>query len=309
MSTMLRNQFSNFFFSRLPFIDHIMRETYGMYPEQFSKFFRVKKSGRAFENVLSMISLGYLAEKGEDEAVTYDSFKQGPYSKFIHTTHALAVRTSMEAMQDDGDGILKGGAQALARSARYTPEIVAANIINNGESAPSDANKFVAPRSEALFSATHSTPFSESAATYSNLGSADFSITALRAALSNMQRITDERGKLVRFTPDVVFGSPEMQYIFQEILNSDGKAGTADNDLNAFRVLFNLSPVQWHYLTDLDAWYLRAKPNEHGLVFYWRMPFATDHDMDFDTGGSKSKIVGRFSAGYESWRGLYASTP
>jgi hypothetical protein len=193
----------------------------------------------------------------------------------------------------------------LGRSARYTPELVAAAIINNGKTASAGlaADKFVAARSEALFSATHAM----TNGTYSNLGTADFSITSLRAALNNIARIPDERGKLVRFTPSTIFAAPEMQYVMEELLNSAGKSGTADNDLNAFKTLFNLTARQWHYLTDLDAWYMQCAGHE--MNFYWRVPFATDHDTDFDTGGAKTKIRGRFSCGYSAWRGMYASTP
>lgn len=306
--TMLRAHFSDFFFSRVPFVDHTIWDTYGMYPEEYRKFFRVKGSSRAFENVLGMAGLGHLAEKGEDEPISYDRLYQGKKSQYIHTEYALGVRTSETALEDDIDGILKQSAVALGRSASYTPEIVAAAIINNGETANCGlgTDKFTAPGGEALFTASHA---NLDGSTYSNLGSADFSITALRDCLNNIGRITDERSKLVRFTPNVVFGAPEMQYIFQEVLNSSGKSGTADNDLNAFRVLFNLSPQSWHYLTDTDAWYVQCMPTEHELWFFWRRPFRTDHDTDFDTGGVKSKISGRFSCGFSNWRGIYASTP
>lgn len=308
MSTMMRNQFQDAFFQRVPFIDHTIMGTYDMYPEQYSKFFKTKSSGRAFENVTSMIGTGYLVERGEDEAVSYDRIYQGPKAQFIHTEYALALRTSQVALEDDIDGILKQGAMHLGRSARYTPEMLAAVIFNSGETAAAGlgVEKFTAPRGEALFSATHAM---HNGGTYSNLGAADFGITSLRAALNNIARVPDERGKLVRFTPDRIVGSPEMQYIFQEILNSDGKSGTADNDLNAFRVLFSLRTDEWHYLNDLDAWYLLCTPAEHELWFFWRKAFETSHDTDWDTGGAKSKIRGRMSCGYAGWRGTYASTP
>lgn len=308
MSTMMRNQFQDAFFARVPFIDHTIMDTYDMYPQEYSNFFKVKSSGRAFENVTSMIGTGHLVERGEDEAVTYDRIYQGPKSQYIHTEYALALRTSQVALEDDIDGILKNGAMHLGRSASYTPELLAAAIINNGETAASglSTDKFTAPRGEALFSGTHAL---HNATTYSNLGSSDFGITSLREALNNIARIPDERGKLVRFRPDKLFGAPEMQYIFQEVLNSDGKSGTADNDLNAFRVLFDLRIFSWHYLTDTDAWYIQCMPSEHEMWFFWRVPFETSYDTDFDTGGSKMKIRGRMSMGYSGWRGMYSSTP
>lgn len=310
MSTMLRNQFQDFFFQRLPFIDHVINDIYNTYPQKYREIFNVKTSRRAFENVAGMTSLGYLARYGEDEPVTYDKFYQGPSSQYIHIKMGLGVRTSMEAMQDDIDGILSGTARALGRSAAYAPEILAANVINDGETASTDAN-FTPPRSEALFTSSHSIPhaYDGGSSTYSNLGSSDFSITSLRSALNNMARIPDERGKLVRFTPQLLLGAPEMQYQFEEVLRSSKKSGTADNDLNAFQTLFDLTHMGWHFLTDYDAWYLRAKKSETDLNFFWRMPFKTDYDDDFDTGGMKTKIVGRFICGWSNWRGWYASTP
>lgn len=309
MSTMLRNQFQDFYFERVPFVDHIIRDTYNSYPQKYREIFTVKSSGRAFENVLGVTSLGYLARVGEDEPVTYDKIYQGPRSKFVHIKMGLAVRTSMESMQDDIDGILSNMARGLGRSASYAPEILAASIINDGETASTD-EMFTPPRSEALFSSSHSIPHGyDGTSSYSNLGASDFSITSLRTALNNMARIPDERGKLVRFTPDMLLGAPEMQYVFEEILNSTGKSGTADNDLNAFKTLFDLTHMGWHYISDTDAWYLLAKKSERDMVFYWRMPFSTDYDDDWDTGGMKTKIMGRMSCGWSNWRGIYASTP
>lgn len=43
MSTMMRNQFQDAFFQRVPFIDHTIMDTYDMYPEQYSKFSRLSQ--------------------------------------------------------------------------------------------------------------------------------------------------------------------------------------------------------------------------------------------------------------------------
>ena len=300
MSTMLRDQFEDMFFSRLPFIDHIIFEKYSSYPEEFSRYFNMNSSTRAFENVTGVTSFDYLIEKPEGTAVNYDSMLQAYDSNYTHLTYALGFRLSMESMQDDIDGILKRGAQALGSSAKYTPELVAAAVFNTGftpSTAPFDG--------VCLFSTAHKL---RGGGEYSNTlaTAADLSVTSLQNLLNQFSAQVDDRGKKLMIQPRHLIVPQELSWTADQLLGSTNLPGSADNDVNSLRMA-GLTWSTWHYLTDPNAWFIQGNVSDTELNFFWRMQFATDHDVDFDTDDGKTKIVGRFSVGHSDARAIMGS--
>lgn len=303
MSTMLRQQFEDLFFERLPFIDHIIFEKYSAYPEEFSRYFNMNTSTRAFENVTGVVGFDYLSEKPEGQSINYDTLLQGYDSKYTHVTYGLGFRTSMESLQDDIDGIMRRGAMALGASARYTPELVAADIFNNGFD-----SSFPGPDGVELFASTPGSAHDLIGGGEAINGYAtDLSVTSLQNMLNNFAAQTNDRGQLLQIQPRHLIVPQELSWTAQQLLGSEGLPGTADNDINSLQMM-GMTWSTWHYLTDSNAWFVQADVSETELHFFWRMQFSTDHDIDFDTGDGKSKIIGRFSVGWSDWRGVFGSS-
>ena len=101
---------------------------------------------------------------------------------------------------------------------------------------------------------------------------------------------------------------PNLQFVATRLLETEGRLGTADNDINAIR---NNGSVPGgytvnHYLTDTDAWFLMTDvPN--GLKHFTRSPMATSMDADFDTGNSRYKARERYSFGVSDPLGIFGS--
>lgn len=300
MSTMLRRQFEDLFFERLPFIDHIIFMKYSQYPEEYSRYFNMNSSNRAFENVTGVVGFDYLSEKPEGQAINYDTMLQGYDTNYEHVTYGLGFRTSMESLQDDVDGIMRRGAMALGASARYTPEIVAADVFNNAFSSTTGS-----PDGVALCATNHPLIGGGTASNELDPG-ADLSVTSLQNLVNQMAQTVNDRGQKLMIQPRHLIVPQELSWTAEQLLGSPGLPGTADNDINSLRMM-GMTWSTWHYLTDANNWFLQADVSETELHFFWRMPFATDHDMDFDTGDGKSKIIGRFSVGWSDWRGLHGS--
>jgi hypothetical protein len=89
------------------------------------------------------------------------------------------------------------------------------------------------------------------------------------------------------------------------ILQSDGRAGTANNDPNAFKLLGAVPEVVInHYLDDPDAWILQTNaPN--GLISYQRRALELEDDTDFETENRKHKASERYSAGWADPRAIF----
>ena len=89
-----------------------------------------------------------------------------------------------------------------------------------------------------------------------------------------------------------------MQFTATRLLETEGRVGTADNDLNTIKTN-GVVPEGYtinHYLTSTGNWFLTTDiPN--GLKHFTRAKMTTGMDADFDTGNSRYKARERYSFG------------
>ena len=87
---------------------------------------------------------------------------------------------------------------------------------------------------------------------------------------------------------------------------SQGRTGTADNDINA-SVSMGMLPQGYrvnNYLTDTDSWYIITDvPN--GMKMFQRAALKTAMEGDFDTGNVRYKARERYSFGVSDYRGIF----
>ena len=136
----------------------------------------------------------------------------------------------------------------------------------------------------------------------------DLNETSLESAIIQISNWTDERGLLVAGKPKKLIIPPDLMFIAQRLLKTEGRVGTADNDINAVRSMgvipggFSVN----HYLTDTNAWFITTDiPN--GLKYFVRTPMSTSMDGDFDTGNARYKARERYSFGVSDALGIFGS--
>jgi hypothetical protein len=130
----------------------------------------------------------------------------------------------------------------------------------------------------------------------------------LKPPLLQISQWTDERGLLIAAKPRKLVIPPALQFVATRLLETEGRVGTADNDLNALRSNGAIPEGYTvnHYLTDTNAWFLMTDiPN--GLKHFTRSPMATSMDADFDTGNSRYKARERYSFGVSDPLGIFGS--
>ena len=136
----------------------------------------------------------------------------------------------------------------------------------------------------------------------------DLNETSLEAAIIQIGNWTDERGLKIAAQPKKLIIPTNLQFVATRLLETEGRVGTADNDLNALRSNGSV-PGGYavnHYLTDTDAWFLMTDvPN--GLKHFTRSPMSTSMDADFDTGNSRYKARERYSFGVSDPLGIFGS--
>ena len=208
-----------------------------------------------------------------------------------------------EAIEDNlYDSLSSRYTKALARAMAYTKQVKAATILNNAFSSGTtygDGVELCATDHPLVNGGTNS---NEPAV------AADLNETSLEASIIQIAGWTDERGLLIAAKPKKLVIPPNLQFVATRLLETEGRVGTADNDINALR---NNGSVPGgytvnHYLTDTDAWFLMTDvPN--GLKHFTRSAMSTSMDADFDTGNSRYKARERYSFGVSDPLGIFGS--
>lgn len=283
---------------------------------EMEKIFNVHTSTKAFEDEFQMVGLGPMPQKPENTPTAYFDGIQAGTKRYLHLTYAIGSRASWELVEDDQYGIINKIPEAHVKSARFTQEMVSANIFNRG------FTSVVSTDGVPLFSTSHPlvggvaatntapgiTNIISAAGTYPNRPNpdVDLSITALQFMSNVFERFPDSQGLPSYAKPEVIAIPPELKFIARELLGSAGQPFTADNTINSL-LGEDLTFMVCHYFTSTSAWFALSNKSNHQLKFFWRKKLDAKYDDDFDTGALKTISYMRFSVGATHWINTYGS--
>ena len=275
---------------------------YDRYENQHTEIFDTENSDRAFEEEVMLGGFANAAVKPEGQGVTYEDAQETFTSRYTHETVALAFSLTEEAVEDNlYDKISTRYTKALARSMANTKQIKAAAILNNAFN-----NSFPGGDGKELCATDHPTLSGNQKNELST--AADLNETSLEQMLIDIADMKDERGLKIALQGMKMIIPVQLQFVAERLMKSDGRVGTADNDINALK---NMGMVPQGYvvnnfLTDTDAFFIKTdSPN--GLKHFVRAPIRTAMEGDFDTGNVRYKARERYSFGFSDWRGIFAS--
>ena len=273
------------------------------YENEHSEIFEEESSDRAFEEEVMLGGFSTAPVKNEGQSISFDDAQETYTARYTHETIALAFSITEEAVEDNlYDRLASRYTKALARSMAQTKQIKAAAVLNNAFSAGSDA----IGDGVALCSASH--PSLSGSQTNVLAVAADLNETSLEQMLIDVAGMTDERGLKIAVRGLKLIIPKELQFIAERVINSNLRAGTADNDLNATKSMGMLpdGAVVNHFLTDTDAFFIKTDaPN--GFKFFNRSASKTAMEGDFDTGNMRFKARERYSFGVSDWRCVYGT--
>ena len=286
-----------------PGLNALFGMEYARYDNQHTEIFETESSDRAFEEEVMIVGFGNASVKGEGNAVEYDNATEGFTARYAHETVALAFSLTEEAVEDNlYDRLGSRYTKALARSMANTKQIKAASVLNNAFS-----SSFTGGDGVALVSNAH--PLG-GGGTASNRPTAyaDLNETSLEDALINVSTLVDDRNLTIALQGRKLIVPPALQFVADRLLQSPGRVGTSDNDINAIKNM-GMVPEGYvvnNYLTDTDAWFLKTDCPD-GFKHFERSPMQTSLEGDFDTGNMRYKARERYSFGYSNWRAVFAS--
>ena len=275
---------------------------YDRYENQHTEIFDLENSDRAFEEEVMLGGFGNAEVKPEGSGVVYEQAQETFTARYSHETIALAFSLTEEAVEDNlYDKISTRYTKALARSMANTKQIKAANVLNRAFN-----SSFLGGDDKELCATDHPTLSGTQKNELST--AADLNETSLEQMLIDIADMKDERGLKIALRGMKMIIPVQLQFVAERLMKSDGRVGTADNDVNALK---NMGMVPQGYvvnnfLTDTDAFFIKTdSPN--GLKHFVRAPIRTAMEGDFDTGNVRYKARERYSFGFSDWRGIFAS--
>ena len=275
---------------------------YKQYANEHAEIFDTETSDRAFEEEVMLSGFANAAVKPEGQGVTFDDAQETFTARYTNETIALAFAITEEAIEDNlYDRLASRYTKALARSMANTKQVKAAAVLNNAF----DSN-FAGGDGVELCSAVHPTL----AGTFSNelATPAELNETSLEQSLIDIAAFTDERGLKIAAQGVKLVIPSALQFTADRLMNSAGRTGTADNDINAIRNM-GMIPQGYtvnHYLTSSKKFFIKTDvPN--GLKHFVRAPIKTSMEGDFDTGNVRYKARERYVFGFSDPRGVFGS--
>ena len=289
-----------------PKLSNIWFEAYPIVPVEYTAFTNVRTTQKATVTDFKMTDFGSMRLKGEGENIIYDDPIFGQTIAYTPVRWGLGYKVTDEMLKQELYGQIDKLERSLVKSAVDLQETTAALLLNNGFGTTT-ADGFIAAGfdSLALFSTAHTRL--DGGATQRNRPSTDvdLGVTALQNALIDVDNWLDDRGRPIFAKAKLVVVNPEDRFTAKELLQSEYKPGTANNEINALKDE-GLSFMVSHYLTDADAWYVLT--DQHDCNFIWEERLRAGMQEDFDAEVIKRKVVQGFAVGHGEWRGVWGSS-
>ncbi len=298
----LRGNFSHQFgASALPALEELFRWELSQHPSRREQLFQIKKTDRDIVQSSEIADLPLFSQMAEAEDYSYNRMRQGASKTSTILKYGLGFSISEEAIDDGKIDLVADGIRKMAKSARESQEIQAMATFNNGFSTVTTADGV------ALFSTAHTNP---SGSTFRNRMStdADLSQSSLDSVLSDFDtEFIGDTGIIYTMKPKVLLVHPDSKRYAMELVGSELKPDSADNNLNSLKS-DGLQVVASAHLTDADAWFVLADKADTGLRIYSRKGIETKSEEVFSNDSMRFKSRYREIVSAEHALGVFGSS-
>lgn len=232
--------------------------------------------------------------------ISYQAMSQGYDVTYTHIEFANGTQVERALFDDDQYRIMNQRPASLADSFSRKRESDGARTFNNAFS----VDTFFSNNTEgvALCSNSHTTTSGASTTTgFDNLVTTALSATNLATAVIQMQDFRGDQAERIASVPDTILIPPNLYETAYEIMKSQGKVDTAQNNANVHFGQYKI--IVWNYLTDTNNWFLIDSTMMANMLFWFeRIPLEFAQIEDFDTLMAKYRGYMRYSLGWANWR-------
>lgn len=278
---------------------------YPKLPNRYGQIFQVTNSKMAVERVAEMRYTGLAQIKAEGGATVFDN---APGERFVynaeHRSIGLGFAITREALDDN---LYKDQwapqNMGLLESFLQTREIFSANVLNSGNV----YNQSIGADGVALFATNH--PIDNGSYATTAATPVDFNEASVETALNTVRLYPDQAGLYSHIRGEKIVVPVALQWAAERLMKTEYRVGTADNDVNAIVTTGALPQgyVVNEFLTSDYAWFMLTSIK--GLVFYERIPFEMDLQVDPTTGNLLVIGYERYVPVYTNPRAVWGSFP
>jgi phage major head subunit gpT-like protein len=252
----------------LPVLEEIFRAELALHPSLRERIFKVVPTDRDIWQSTEIHDLKLFTQISEGQDYVFDRVHQGANLTLTVVKYGLGFSISEEAVDDGKFDLIGDMTRRLARSGYETQMVNSMAVINNGFTTQTTADGV------SLFNTAHTLP---SGSTFRNqlTTNSDLSVTSLDGMLSDFEtQFVGDTGIFYRIRPRILLVHPNARRYALELVGSNLKADTSDNNVNPFlddQLMVYSDP----HLTDQDQFTLLALPEETGLRIVVRKPIET----------------------------------
>lgn len=247
---------------------------------------------------------GAWESREDEETITSASVKSAFKKTWSVANYLKAVKVPKYYMDDEQWGTVSRMVENMARKGRYTQRKTGFGVFRDG------FTTFTTNSGVALFSASHANINGDTVSNYSTAALAPASLEAGTVSLAEQK---DQSGDIGGYEARCLLVPPALFMYACEITDSEMKADTTDNNLNAFSTKYNIYVKQHSQLGAAaggsdTAWYLLGA--DHNLIRWIRQPIVTDYVHYTNSDQRSSTYIGEYREMYGAitYEGVYGST-
>lgn len=298
----LKGNYSDFYgSSMLPALEEVFRSELTRHVSLREKLGVVKQTKNGIYQTSEIHDMPLFSQMSEAEDYSYQRPNQGASSTISVKKWGSGVSFSQESIDDGKIDFVADAVRKMAKSALETQEINFMALFNGAFGATNT------PDGEDLCDTGHILP---SGRTFSNRLStdADLSPSSLESMLTSFEtNFIGDTGIIYRMTPKVLLVTPANKRYAQELIGSELKADSMDNNLNSLKGE-GLSVASSALLTDADAWFLLASKEDTGLRIISREGIVTKSHEDFNNDSIRYKSKFREEVGAVHAYGVFGTS-
>lgn len=233
-------------------------------------------------------------------SANYDDLYQGYDTTITWREFAKFFQIERKLYDDDLYSIMDARPKGLATAAARSREVHGARIFNLGFSVDNYFQQ--GGDGVALFSNSHTTTSGASTATgFDNLGTAALSAVSVAAGRLQMLGFRDDRANRISVMPDLIIHPPDLDETVFEIVKSEGKVDSANNNANFNKGAYD--NISWNYLSDTNNWFMADNTMmKDALKWHDRISLEFGWVEDFESFIAKYRAYMRYGSGYTGWR-------
>lgn len=288
-------------------------EEYERHTPMYPKLFKVEELKTGYKKSTTGIGMGQLSERPEGDDIVMSKPVEGwsPIHKartfsdsfeltqeFVEDAPAEKVGDLLKALALTwGEGVVASKEKFAAKFFNYGGYTAGHDVFNGTITGViDDPSGDLCYDGKPFFNLTGNNRTAKNGSTYYNGTANAFSATNLKTSYLLMSNTNayDEKGDKIVLLPSIILHPPALKFTVKEVLANTDTANLRSSVENI------VTPMEWAYLTDSDAWFLGVP--QKGITWYERKAPVIDFYQNEVNKKYYATIDARWGAGVSNWR-------